>query len=42
MCQYQAVDPEVATDVKKSILRHQWYLTEELVILALFDNIWTF
>ena len=38
MSTYQRVEPDIATQVRESILRHQWYLTEELVILSLFDK----
>ena len=35
---YAFIDPSVALQVQQSLLRHQWYLSQELVILALFDN----
>ena len=38
MCIYNAHDRQVTTAVKASIKRHQWYLTEQFVILSLFDN----
>ena len=34
----QDFDAPVAREVKSSILRHPWYLTEQLVVLTLFDN----
>ena len=34
----QDVDAPVAREVKSSILRHPWYLKEQLVVLTLFDN----
>lgn len=38
MCEYERVDPAIAEAVKRSILRHQWYLTESLVVFGMFDN----
>lgn len=38
MSMYEATDADVAAEVKSSILRHQWYLTQELVVLGLFDK----
>ena len=38
MCQYALIDPEVSEQVKNSIFRQQWYLTEELVVLSLSDT----
>ena len=38
MCQYALIDPEVSDQVKNSIYRQQWYLTEELIVLSLFDT----
>ena len=38
MSDYSRYDAEVSAEVKKSILRQRWYLTEELSVLFLFDN----
>ena len=38
MKRYNFVDPSAALEVQNSLLRHQWYLTQEMVILALFDK----
>ena len=38
MCMYEAVYCALATEVKKSIQRHLWYLSKPLVISALFDT----
>ena len=35
---YENIDHDVAAEVKQSLARHQWYLTEELVVFALFDK----
>ena len=35
---FQVVDAPLAKTVRKSIERHLWYLTEQLVTLALFDR----
>lgn len=35
---FQAIDATIAQAVKNSLLRHLWYLTESLVVLALFDG----
>ena len=37
MIEFQGNDPDIATEVQQSILRHLWYLTEELIVLSLFD-----
>ena len=31
------MDDDVATEVKTSLLRHLWYLTQPVVVLGLFD-----
>ncbi len=38
MYEFQNVDREIAREVRKSLMRHLWYLTEELVIFAFFDR----
>ncbi len=38
MSDFQTVDATVAQEVQTSIQRHLWYLTEQLVVLALFDT----
>ena len=38
MCEYHIIDDTVAGEVKRSILRHLWYLSEPLVIFELFDE----
>ena len=35
---FQDYDGPIAEAVKQSMLWHQWYLTESLVVLALFDK----
>ena len=37
MSAYSRYDAEVSAEVKDSILRQRWYLTEELSVLSLFD-----
>ena len=34
----QAIDAQLSGAVKTSLLRHSWYLTQQLVVLALFDT----
>ena len=36
--EYSRYDHEVSTEVRASIMRQLWYLTEELCILSLFDH----
>ncbi len=38
MCYYENVDSDIGSQVKISLLRHLWYLTQELVVFALFDR----
>ena len=38
MTEFQNHDSVIATEVTESISRHLWYLTEELAVLALFDE----
>ena len=38
MGSYQDIDAPIARAVRQSLLRHLWYLTEHLVILAFFDE----
>jgi hypothetical protein len=38
MLSYKEEDSDIAMTVLNSIERHLWYLTEELVVLALFNN----
>ncbi len=38
MCYYEAINRDLALEVKASLIRHLWYLTEPLVILGLFDD----
>ena len=38
MTDYSRYDDEVSREVQQSILRHTWYLTEELIVLSLFDR----
>ena len=38
MSDYSTYDADVSAEVKNSILRQRWYLTEELSVLALFDS----
>ena len=35
---FQDYDGPIAEAVKQSMLRHQWYLAESLVVLALIDK----
>ena len=35
---FQEIDGPMARAVKVSILRHPWYLSEQLVVLAMFDD----
>ncbi len=37
-CIFKDVDEVVASEVMQSVIRHLWYVTEELVIFALFDK----
>ncbi len=38
MGMYQMYDRQLSVSVKASIKRHQWYLTEQLVVFCLFDK----
>ena len=37
MCQFRTHDRQIGDAVKTSIKRHQWYLSEQLVVFCLFD-----
>ena len=38
MSDFSAIDPEISAAVQASIKRQQWYLTQECVVLSLFDD----
>ena len=38
MVEFHRYDPEISFEVHESLLRHLWYLTEELTVLSLFDR----
>ena len=35
---FQKYDAKVSTAVQESVKRHMWYLSEELVVFALYDD----
>ena len=37
MRMYESIDPQLSDCVLKSVYRHLWYLTPELIVLSLFD-----
>ena len=37
MCHFRTYNRQIGDAVKTSIKRHQWYLTEQLVVVWLFD-----
>ena len=38
MIRYKEVDPEIAAAVLSKLANHKWYLTQEVVVFALFSN----
>jgi hypothetical protein len=39
LCKYQEIDPMVGVEARNVLERHLWYLSDELVGLALFSNV---